>query len=575
MENKGNTRTKKIKRPLKLYISDSIQAGIFKPAENITLSQTPLNSDYSIHCTKGTFEVFQGNSILGKPLFKTSSSTFYKTIYQLIRSNEDLQKDEFKGFTKKKSLKVNHLRKVTSNNIRSLYEILEFKTYMISQSKKISSTKELPEYILKSKLYKSYSSCQIMIHQKGSPSISAYCYDETLGPTQKEILVTNFSKIFNLVKKSKNKLFDQSSLLETDIGVVGTFLAKEIELSKHSILIFISRNDFLPPSDIEIGLFNSSMSFISDVVQDILLTSLEKQRSELYSSFIQHYPHPVFLDENPLNISAREIELLEQEEADKYIDVNEKKLVELYKTQQKDTSDIYHHQRISLLGELLNTLKHELSNPLFGLKMASDLLLLEDGDDEFKTTVNDISINSNRCQTIIDNFSKLYREENIFEEFNISDVIKETILLTKSESKQIPKKIDFYNFQVEKDYIINSNPTWLSQIIFNLVINSSQAIKSSGTNLSTNKIDISIIKRLEEIEISISDTGPGIPDKYKSKVFDAFYTSKSKGTGLGLSICANLIDKLHGKIEIIDRDECGTIVIFTLPIEDNYANSCN
>ena len=575
MENKGNTRTKKTKRPLKLYISDNIQAGLFKPADNIQISASPLSCEFSIQSSNDIFEVFRGNSILGKPIFKLSNKTSPNTIYKLIYSSRDISKSEFIKTGRKKTLKVSNLKKNNSKNARSLYDILEFKNYILNQATKISKTEELPEIILKSKLFKGYNSCQIMVHQKGRPSIQAFRYDLSSKLSEKEIPVTSFSKIFNLVKKSKNKLFDQSQLLEEDIGVVGTFLAKEIELTKHSILLFISRNDFLPPSDLEMNLFNSSMNFVFDVLQKVLLSSLERQKSEIYSSFIQSYPNPLFLNEAPLNQSAKDFDHSKMEDFENLLDVNGKKLYEINQSMQEDSSDIYHHQRVSLLGELLNTLKHELSNPLFGLKMASDLLLLEDEEEDFIQTVQDISINSNRCQTIIDNFSKLYREENIFEIFNLSYVIKETILLTKSESKQIPKKINFYNFQEVQDFHINSNPTWISQIIFNLVINSSQAIKNSKKPLSSNKIEINIVKKLEEIEFSISDTGPGIPDKLKSRVFDAFYTSKDKGTGLGLSICANLVEKLNGKIEVVDRDEFGTIVNFSIPIEDNYAHSSN
>jgi signal transduction histidine kinase len=575
VENKSNTRIKKTKRPIKLYISDNIQAGIFKPAENILISASPLSCEFSIQSAGNSFEVFKGNSILGKPIFKVSKSTSTATIYQLIYSNRSIRKSEIAKTGRKKSLKVSNLKKSSSENVKSLYEILEFKNYILNQSTKISKTEELPELMLRSKLFKGYNSCQIMVHQKGRASIQAFRYNINSKLSKKEIPVTSFSKIFNLVKKSKNKLFDQTQILEEDIGVVGTFLAKEIELTKHSILVFISRNDFLPPSDLEMNLFGSSMSFVFDVLQEILLSSLEKQKSEIYSSFIQNYPNPLFLDDTPLNKSAKDFDQSKAEEAEDYIDVNGKNLFEINMSAQEDSSDIYHYQRVSLLGELLNTLKHELSNPLFGLKMASDLLLLEDENEEFIQTVKDISINSNRCQTIIDNFSKLYREENVFELFNLSEVINETILLTKSESKQIPKSINFYNFQQEQDYQVKSNPTWISQIIFNLVINSSQAIKNSNRSESLNKIEINIVKKLEEIEFSISDTGPGIPDKLKTKVFDAFYTSKEKGTGLGLSICANLIEKLNGKIEIIDRNDFGTIVNFSIPIEDNYAHSRN
>ncbi|OUR93026.1 hypothetical protein A9Q84_21215 [Halobacteriovorax marinus] len=568
MENQGHTRIKKAQRSIKLYLSDSVRGSIFKSTPLVEFSKSPLNSDFSIHQNDDLYEVFTGGTIVGDPVLIVSTATNYQTIYKLLNSNSKLISEFRTKRNKKKLFKASSILKSNSSNLKSFIDILEFKAYLQNQSSKIFDTSDIPEYILKSKLYKGYKSCQIMIHEKGSPLIGAYYFDSSVGLRKNEIPVTTFSKLFNLVKKSKNKLFNQSQILESDIGVVGTFLAKEIELKKHSILVIISRNDFLPPSDIEINLFNSSMTFVSDVFQNILLTSLEKRKTESYMSFLANYPFPLFLDETPLNEAARSFDLSSTDEDEISIEVAEKKFIEINDSFKKNTSDIYHHQRVSLLGELLNTLKHELSNPLFGLKMASDLLQLEEVDEDFSSTVNDISINCNRCQTIIDNFSKLYREENINEIFNISDVLNETILLTKSESKQIPKQINFYNFQSDEDYLIKSNPTWISQIIFNLIINSCQAIKSAGQELSKNNIEITIIKKLEEIEFSVSDSGPGIPKKLRDQIFEPFVTTKEKGTGLGLSICSNLINKLNGKIEIIDKDEIGTVVVFTLPIDD-------
>lgn len=568
MENQGHTRIKKTERSLKLYLSDSVRGSIFKSAPKVDFTKSPLSADFTVHQNGDLYEIYTGGTIVGNPALTISNETNYQTIYTLLSSNLDLPKSSNLKSKKKKLFKASSILKSNSSNLKSFIDILEFKTYLLNQSSKIYDTSEIPEYILKSKLYRGYESCQFMIHEKGSPLINAFYYDSSIGLRKSEIPVTTFSKLFNLIKKSKNKLFNQSQILESDIGVVGTFLAKEIELKKHSILVFVSRNDFLPPSDIEINLFSSSMTFVSDVFQNILLTSLQKLKTESYMSFLANYPFPLFLDDTPLNEAAKKFDLNQTDEEELSTEVADKKFIEINSSLKKNTSDIYHHQRVSLLGELLNTLKHELSNPLFGLKMASDLLQMEDVDEDFNSTVNDISINCNRCQTIIDNFSKLYREENSNESFNISDVLNETILLTKSESKQIPKKINFYNFQTEEDYHIVSNPTWLSQIIFNLIINSSQAIKSSGKDISKNEIEITVIKKLEEIEFSVSDTGPGIPKKLRDQIFEPFVTTKEKGTGLGLSICSNLIDKLNGTIEIIDKDEIGTIVVFTLPIDN-------
>ena len=108
MENKGNTRTKKTKRSLKLYVSDNIQAGLFKPVENIIISASPVSCEFSIQSTDNFFEIFRGNSILGKPIFKVSTETHPSTIYKLILSNREILKSEIAKIGRKRTLKVSN-----------------------------------------------------------------------------------------------------------------------------------------------------------------------------------------------------------------------------------------------------------------------------------------------------------------------------------------------------------------------------------------------------------------------------------------------------------------------------------
>src|SRR5690606_12919315 len=99
-------------------------------------------------------------------------------------------------------------------------------------------------------------------------------------------------------------------------------------------------------------------------------------------------------------------------------------------------TDLFHHERLSLLGELLNTLRHELSNPLFGLQLSSQILkedLAEDTENlEF---IEEISKNINRSQEIIKNFSELFLEKNLTKNIVLKDIIEEVITLTKSETR--------------------------------------------------------------------------------------------------------------------------------------------
>jgi signal transduction histidine kinase len=186
-------------------------------------------------------------------------------------------------------------------------------------------------------------------------------------------------------------------------------------------------------------------------------------------------------------------------------------------------------------------------------------------DEEVVQTVHDIKTNSERCQTIIKNFSNLYQDEDNFKKFDLVNLLHETIILTKSETKGIRKKIECE----EDSYLLFSNPTWISQIVFNLVINAGQALFEF---FPQEKLRESLIKIRVELDtgrtlIHIEDNGPGIPESIQDKIFNAFVTTKDAGTGLGLAICKSLLNKLDGEIYFHNNPEQGTTFTISLPLE--------
>ena len=104
-------------------------------------------------------------------------------------------------------------------------------------------------------------------------------------------------------------------------------------------------------------------------------------------------------------------------------------------------------------------------------------------------------------------------------------------------------------------------PSQLNQVFMNILLNAIQAVEGVGT------IKIGVKEVAENIVITISDSGPGIPDDKKQKIFEPFYTTKDlqEGTGLGLSISFGIIKKHNGSIEVKDNDPKGTIFIINLP----------
>ena len=105
----------------------------------------------------------------------------------------------------------------------------------------------------------------------------------------------------------------------------------------------------------------------------------------------------------------------------------------------------------------------------------------------------------------------------------------------------------------------------IQQVFTNLFINAADAMDGKGTLTVKARLDPERSKLL----IHVSDTGPGIPEELRDKVFDIFFTTKpvGKGTGLGLSISQNII-KIHGGNLFFEcPPEGGTVFIIEMPVD--------
>ncbi|MBN1906246.1 MAG: response regulator [Deltaproteobacteria bacterium] len=125
-----------------------------------------------------------------------------------------------------------------------------------------------------------------------------------------------------------------------------------------------------------------------------------------------------------------------------------------------------------------------------------------------------------------------------------------------------------YKAQVKKEYgdlpEVLCFPQQLNQVFANILVNAAQAITEQG--------EISIRTSLsdENIEITISDTGCGIPKESLTKIFDPFFTTKDvgKGTGLGLNVAYNIVKKHNGKISVESEVGCGTTFTILVPVNN-------
>jgi len=119
--------------------------------------------------------------------------------------------------------------------------------------------------------------------------------------------------------------------------------------------------------------------------------------------------------------------------------------------------------------------------------------------------------------------------------------------------------------------LVECRPSQLNQVFMNLLVNAAQSIPEHGT------ITLRSGCANEDVWISISDTGQGIPPELLTRIFDPFFTTKpvGKGTGLGLSVSYGIVDKHGGHIDVQSRPGQGTTFTIRLPVRHQPAQTAS
>jgi two-component system, NtrC family, sensor histidine kinase AtoS len=219
-------------------------------------------------------------------------------------------------------------------------------------------------------------------------------------------------------------------------------------------------------------------------------------------------------------------------------------------------------EQIKVCGEMAVGMAHEIKNPLAGIKVSIEVLLeeltLADSDrDVLVKIISEIK----RLELLIKallNFAKPPKPQfSLVDVQGILDTVTTFSLKTPS----------FSPIMVLKDYDehiprIMADPMQLQQVFMNLILNAVEAMPGGGTlTLKT-----SLNKSSHLLQVMISDTGKGVEEEEKEKIFQPFFTTKSKGTGLGLAITKRLIEQHGGSIVAEKNNPTGTTFRISFPL---------
>lgn len=228
-------------------------------------------------------------------------------------------------------------------------------------------------------------------------------------------------------------------------------------------------------------------------------------------------------------------------------------------TERKKTEDVLHRQdKLAAVGQLAAGVAHEIRNPLTSMKGYAEFLTLDEQDPERLEFINIILDEIERVNTIVEDFMVLAKPKMVeLEEKNVVPVIKNVVSLLEFEArkKHVKLSLDCPNEIIQ----IECDENRLKQVFLNFIKNGIEAMPNGG------ELYVKTMIHDNNVQISIQDTGVGIPKEKLKQLGEPFYTTKKNGNGLGLMVSFKIIENHHGKVFVESEPNKGTTFNILLP----------
>ncbi len=297
------------------------------------------------------------------------------------------------------------------------------------------------------------------------------------------------------------------------------------------------------------------------LLQSILRDITEKKNIE--KELLKHQNNlELLVDERTEELKINNVELIE---ANKELNAQRLELEEVLNNLQSAQKQLVQAEKMASLGVLAAGVAHEINNPLNfingGIQAINNYFVdnLSDHLENVNPLINAVNIGVIRAADIVKSLNRFSRQtESTSEDCDIHSIIDNCLVMLSIQTKN---RIDIIKQFTNDSFTIVANEGRLHQAVLNILSNAIQAIDDKGS------ITITTALQDNELMLTISDSGLGIPKENLSRLFDPFFTTKEpgKGTGLGLSISYEIIKGFNGSVEIQSEVKKGTNVIIKLP----------
>ena len=256
----------------------------------------------------------------------------------------------------------------------------------------------------------------------------------------------------------------------------------------------------------------------------------------------------------------------ELEELDLHINRLIGRINQAHEDLQKNRELLERSSKLAAIGKIAPALAHEIRNPLTAIKMLIYAMMQEpDVNEDKRHDLEIITHEINRVEGFLQNFLKYARPAKPqIRMVSIIPEIKETLQLMQARLRQ--SNITLIENHQHENLRIKADPDMIKQIVMNLVLNAVESMGQDGELKLTTLVNADDAEN-QLFQISVSDTGPGIPDDIKDSLFDPFVKGKDQGVGLGLSISQRIAELHHGWISAANNSGKGATFTIHLPMK--------
>lgn len=249
-------------------------------------------------------------------------------------------------------------------------------------------------------------------------------------------------------------------------------------------------------------------------------------------------------------------------------DITDRKLVE------EAHRDLIHASRVAALGELTASIAHEVNQPLGAILSnaeAAELLLESESPplDELRKILADIRNDDVRAGEIIHHIRLLMRKRAMKRgPLDVNELSAEVVRLMETEVQR--RNVSLNTEFTAAPATIFGDRVHLQQVLMNLILNGMEAIADMPA--ADRRLYVRTASNGQgRVEISVTDSGRGIPPEKLPRLFDSFFTTKENGMGLGLAIARSIIDAHQGRIFAENNSDGGATFRFDFPVSDDVA----